>query len=194
MDTALIGVGGTILGTILGAVLTWLSSKDAAKDAREHQAAELIRQRREAAAVALSSELELLDDALPSAGAPANQQVPKLQQATGLLRRCEKRAAMIEDAGINERLRALGIALWVAVDEAEEKEGAGGVNIWSLGMAVGDLYAAVNAYQLRKPAPAAIFPSADELTELVGVDPGGMQKINHAARMSRVGHRKRRTA
>ncbi len=190
MDAAWIGVCGTIGGTLIGSGITWLSSKSSAKREREHQKRELILQRREAAAVTLSAELEQLEDALPPTGTPSADQVPRLQEATDLLRRCVKRAQMIEDASITHRLQALDYALWVAVDEAEEKEGAGSLNIWSLGLAVEDLNAAVVAFQLRKEPPPARFPPVEELRALVGVDPGGMKKINRAARLSRLGQGK----
>lgn len=194
MDPALIGVGGTLAGTLLGAGLTSLISKSASAKEREHQQAELIRQRREAAAVALSSKLEELDDALPKPATPSVEAVPQLQEAVGLLPRCEKRAALIEEADITERLNALSYALWTAVDEAEEKADRGlGVNIWSLKTAMGDLYAAVNAYQLRKDPPDLEFPTADEQIELTGGgEPGGMQKINKAVRLHRTAARKAR--
>jgi len=192
MDVALIGVGGTLLGTILGAGLTWLISKSAATEEREHQEAELIRQRRERGAVALGSDLERLDDALPEPAAPSGQSLPQLQEAAGLLPRCEKRAALIEDASITARLNALNYALWTAADEAEEKaeQGGGSVNIWSLRIAIADLYAAVDAYQLRQEAPAPVFLSADEQIELTSGEPGGMQKINRAVRLRRSAARK----
>jgi len=194
MEVALIGVGGTLLGTVLGSFLTWLLSKDATAKERQHQEAELIRQRREAAAVALGSDLERLDDALPEPAAPSGQSLPQLQEAAGLLPRCEKRAALIEDASITDRLHALNYALWTAADEAEEKaeQGKGSVNIWSLRIAIADLYAAVDAYQLRKNAPAPVFLSADEQIELTGGEPGGMQKINQAVRLRQSAARKAR--
>jgi hypothetical protein len=111
-------------------VLGWLLSRVGGSKERKHQESELIRQWREAAAVALSSELDLLDDTLPKGGTPPSEALPQLQEAAGLpLRRCEKRAALIEDASITERLHALNYALWTAADEADEKAEQGrGVN------------------------------------------------------------------
>lgn len=193
MGVALIGVGGTLLGTVLGAFLTWVLSRDATAKERQHQEAELIRQRREAAAVALSSELELLDETLPKPVAPSVEALRQLQEAAGLLRRCEKRTALIEEADITERLNALHYALWTAVDDADEKAARGqSINIWSLRIAIGDLYAAVDAYQLRKEPPVALFLSADEQIELTGGEPNGMSKINQAVRMRRSAARKAR--
>lgn len=194
MDVALIGVGGTLLGTVVGAFLTWLLSKDATAKERQHQERELIRQRRETAAVTLSAELERLDETLPKPATPSDQALPQLQEAAGLLlRRCEKRAALIEDAGITDRLNALNYALWTAADEADERAERGqGINIWSLGIAIADLYAAVDAYQLRKDPPAPLFLSADEQIELTGGEPNGMSKINKAVRLRRTAARKAR--
>jgi hypothetical protein len=188
LDAALIGVCGTLGGTLLGAGLTRWTSRKAAADEREHQQAELIRQRREAAAMALSSELERLDETLPKAATPSDQALPLIGEAAGLLRRCEKRAAMIEDAGVTARLNALNYGLWTANDEAEEKAERGlrqAVNIWSIGVAMADLYRAVDAYQLRKVPPNPIFPTVDELIKLTGGEPGGMPKINKAVRLRR---------
>jgi ABC-type lipoprotein release transport system permease subunit len=61
MESALVGVTGTLTGTVLGAGLTWLLSKGCTAEEREHQESVLIRQRRETAAMALGSELERLD-------------------------------------------------------------------------------------------------------------------------------------
>jgi chromosome condensin MukBEF ATPase and DNA-binding subunit MukB len=193
MDPALIGVGGTLGGTALGSGLTWLISRNSAREEREHQEDELIRQRREASAVALSAELERLDETLPKPATPSEEAMRLIGEAAGLLRRCEKRAAMIEDADITARLRALNYGIWTANDEAEEKgeQGLGqGVNIWSIGAALADLYQAVDAYQLRKVSPNPAFPSLDELIELVGGEPGGMQRINKAVRLRRIAARK----
>lgn len=196
MDPALIGVGGTLAGTVLGAGLSRLASKGAAEEEREHQASELIRQRREAAAVALSEELDHLDESLPKGGTPPEEALPQLQEVAGLLlRRCEKRAALIEDAGITDRLHALSYALWTAADEADERAEQGrGVNIWSLGIAIADLNVAVDAYQLRTVPPDPIFLSADEQIELVGGEPDGMQKINKAVRLRRSAARRSRSS
>jgi hypothetical protein len=74
----------------------WPDSSDLQErgaEEREHQEAELIQQRREAAAVALSAELERLDETLPKPSTSADQAVALIGEAAGL-RRCEKRAGM----------------------------------------------------------------------------------------------------
>jgi hypothetical protein len=146
--------------------------------------------------VALSEELDHLDESLPKGGTPPEEALPQLQEVAGLLlRRCEKRAALIEDAGITDRLHALSYALWTAADEADERAEQGrGVNIWSLGIAIADLNVAVDAYQLRTVPPDPIFLSADEQIELVGGEPDGMQKINKAVRLRRSAARRSRSS
>jgi hypothetical protein len=185
MDPTLTAIGGTLAGAAFGAGLTWLISKSVAKEEREHQETELIQQRREAAAIALNSELERVDESLPKPATPSAQGLAQLLEAASLMPRCQKRAEMIEDAGIAQRLYALNSALWTAVDDAEEKEEQGrSVNIWSLRIAVSDLYAAIIAYQLRKQPPAPRFLTPDEVMELTAGEPGGMERINRAVRHS----------
>jgi hypothetical protein len=186
MDPAVIGVAGTLAGTIIGAGLSRLASKGSAKEEREHQASELIRQRREAAAQALDTELERLDEAMPLPATPSAEALPAFQEAGRILRLCEKRAALIEDEQITDRLHALNFGLFVALNDAEELDGKGSVNAWSMGFAFSDLYAAVHAYQLRKDPPPATFLTVDEQRELIGDNPIGMPLINRAMRRRRV--------
>jgi hypothetical protein len=191
MDAALIGVGGTLVGTVVGAGLSRLASKGAAEEEREHQAAELIRQRRESMAGALSADLEDLSEALPKPATSWGEAAPQFRGASVVLGRCERRAQFIEDAVITDRLAALNYGLFIAADEAEEREDErGNINIWALRWGMGELQAAVVAYQLRQDAPAGIFPTPSEQRELIGDEPRGMGKLNRAVRLRWLADRK----
>jgi hypothetical protein len=194
MDSALIGVCGTLGGTVLGSGLTWWLSKDATKKEREHQTTELIRQRRESMAGALSADLEDLSDALPKPAASWGEASAQFQAASVVLGRCERRAQFIQDPVITDRLAALNYGLFIAADEAEEREDEkGNINIWALRWGMSELQAAVVAYQLRQDAPAGLFPTSSEQRELIGDEPGGMGKLNRAVRLRWIAARKEQT-
>jgi hypothetical protein len=84
-----------------------------------------------------------------------------------------RRAALLRDDSISGCLDALTVAILDA-----EEVGGQRVNLWPLRFPFGDLRAALDAYLLREEAPDPIFPSYDELREIVGLDVIGLPKLH----------------
>lgn len=175
----LIGFGGVLLG----AALSWLSTRDATSREREHQEKELIRQRREEAAISLREQVDDLEAAMPQSG-PGEAILDDLMAAGDLVEAARRRAALLRDDAVTGCLDALSFGLTVAILDAEEA-GALRVNLWPLRFPFGDLRAALDAFLLREQAPEPLFPTFEEAKEIVGDDLIGMPHL-HAEMRKRV--------
>jgi hypothetical protein len=175
MVTALIG---TLLGTALGALLSWLITRDATAKERGYQEGELIRQRREATATALRDELPSIRDATPLHSMKASEAILGLEASHRLVHVAWNRASFLRDASINRCYLAFNSALAIGILNAEETGPLSHVNPWALTFALDDLQECLDAYLLREPPPAPIFPHPQEMNDLIGSSPMGLAALN----------------
>lgn len=180
------GVGGSVIGTVLGVLLGWCLSLRTAREEREWQESQTLRQRQERAAEQLRADLIAVQETMPNSLRPPAEAVDDLLAAHRRFRAAWTRASLLTDRTIEDRVGAFDMVLFTAVMDSQGT-GPEPINYWILERAAVDLRKALDAFLRREPPPAPNFPSSSEQIEIMGSSPRGLDRIRAHLAEQRVG-------
>jgi len=163
MTVALVGVGGAAGGVVLG----WYLSRSTAREERQWQEAQMVRERQEAAASQLRAAVIEAQEVIPPATGQPSDAAGPLSNGFRALRNAWTRASILRDDDINERFHALDMALFLAIQDTTTQNREA-INFWPLSIALVDLRKALDAYLRREPQPPPEFPTSKEQVEIAG--------------------------
>lgn len=155
-------------GVALGACLSWLVARDASHRQQEHEKKELLLRRREDAAADLRGAVDRIQRALPRT-ATGTAILPLLGSSSEEIEVAGLRVPLLREQTIAERFDALHYGMSILSLDAEEAPDES-INPWAVGYAVGDLRTALDAFVLREPYPDPLFPTHEELRDLVSAE------------------------
>jgi hypothetical protein len=163
VTVALVGVGGTILGVVLG----WYLSRFTAREERQWQEAQMVRERQEAVASQLRAAVIEAQGVIPLGMRRPRDAAEPLSDGFGALRNAWTRASILRSDDIDERFHALDMALFMAIQDTtiQNREA---INFWPLSIALVDLRKTLDAYLRRESQPPPEFPTSKELIEIAG--------------------------
>jgi hypothetical protein len=167
MAVALVGVGGTIAGVVLGWFLSRFTAREVAREERQWQEAQMVRERQEAAASQLRAAVIEAQEVIPLGMKRPRDAAEPISDGFGALRNAWTRASILRSDDIDERFHALDMALFMAIQDTtiQNREA---INFWPLSIALVDLRKALDAYLRRESQPQPEFPTSKELVEIAG--------------------------
>ena len=167
MTVALVGVGGTIVGVVLGWYLSRFTAREVAREERQWQEAQMVRERQEVAASQLRAAVIEAQGVIPQTMKQPRDAAEPLSDGFRALRNAWTRASILRSDDIDERFHALDMALFMAIQDTTIQN-RGAINFWPLSTALVDLRKALDAYLRREPQPPPEFPTSKEQVEIAG--------------------------
>ncbi len=182
MDVAVVGVVGSVLGTIGGTLLGWYLSRktirEVAQEERRWQEEQTIRERQDAAVEQLRTELIQLQGVLPKSVRSPAKAIDDLYAAHQQLREAWTRASLLTDEEIAERVAALDMAIFLAIQDSQgARSDANPINYYALEEAAVDLRKALDAFLRREQLSTAMFPSARDQVDIAGSHEHGFGRV-----------------
>lgn len=160
----------TLAGVLLGSSLSRRTAREIAQDERAWAEQESVRTREVEVAARFDAEvMEVMAD-VPMGSTLGGEAVDAIEEAWRGLRSAWRRTTVLDDAGIEGRIAALDMAIFIAQQDARFRKDEE-INFWPLSIATQDLRKALAAFQRRQPLPEPEFPSAKALIQLA--HPGG---------------------
>lgn len=167
MAVALVGVGGTIVGVVLGWFLSRITAREVAREERQWQEAQMVREQQEAAASQLRAAVIEAQGVIPQAMTQTRDAAEPLSDGFRALRNAWTRASILRNDDIDERFHALDMAIFMAIQDTTTQDREA-INFWPLSIALVDLRKALDAYLRREPQPTPEFPTSKEQVGIAG--------------------------
>jgi hypothetical protein len=152
-----------------------------AREERQWQEAQTVRERQEAAADQLRAAVIDVQKVMPQEVRPPADATDDLNAAHRQLREAWTRASLLTDEGVERCFSALDMALFIATqDTIGRRTSDEQINFWPLSIAAIDLRKALDALLRREPLPEPAFPSSQEQIEIAGSQRNGLEQIRDA--------------